>query len=346
MRFRNQVLIAIFSAIVILFFVSLISNSQNNSQSQSNQVTSNAIANSQQQSFLNQTKENIKPEENITKEEPKQEQKAEEVTPEKESQDSEENLSEHGAEVEKQEVNESVKQPESVSPPVDFKIANWNLQIFGDTKASKTEVMSFYANTLKSYDIAFVQEIRNSDSSAFDSLCSMLPDYNCKASSRAGRSTSKEQYGVIYKKGIGIIEFKDFNPDSLNRWERPPVEVIFNISGYILTAYNIHTKPSDVSNELSNLEQIVSNQGNVVILGDLNADCSYYDHSKETQFSGWDWVLQDNEDTTLAASDCAYDRIIMNPEAYKEYVSKGIYTEGITTDISDHYLVWVELKAN
>ena len=223
------------------------------------------------------------------------------------------------------------------------KIANWNLQVFGKSKASNQELMDFYASTIDDYDIIFVQEIRDSDGESFASLCSMLLDYNCEISSRAGRSTSKEQYGVVYKEDIQIEKFKDHNPDDQDRWERPPIEVTFDINGYELKVYNIHIKPDDVEQELSYLEQMISNEGNLMVLGDLNADCKYY-NPEDKGFDGWEWVITDEEDTTSSATDCAYDRIILNEDAYKEYVSHGIFKEGITKEISDHYLVWVELR--
>jgi len=223
------------------------------------------------------------------------------------------------------------------------KIANWNLQIFGDSKASKPEIMNVYVNTLTNYDIAFVQEIRDSDGSSFSNLCSILTNYDSKISSRAGRSPSKEQYGIIYKKGIRA-EMKDYNPDAQDRWERPPVEVLFDINGYQLRAYNIHTKPSDVKSELASLEKIVSTNGNSIILGDLNADGNYYNTSANPELDSWNWVIGDNEDTTSSATDYTYDRIIMNTDAYQEYSTSGVFKTGITKDISDHDPVWVEIK--
>ena len=236
--------------------------------------------------------------------------------------------------------------PDTPSTPAvsrDIKIANWNLQIFGDTKASKPELMNFYANTLTNYDIAFVQEIRDADGSAFRDLCSLLTNYDCQVSSRAGRSSSKEQYGVIYKKGI-TAQMKDYNPDAQDRWERPPIEVLFDIDGYQIRAYNIHTKPEAVKSELASLEQIVSTNGNSIILGDLNADCDYYNNPANTELDSWNWVIGDSEDTTVSQTDCAYDRIMLNQDVYQEYVTNGIFKTGITKDVSDHYLVWAELK--
>ena len=172
----------------------------------------------------------------------------------------------------------------------------------------------------------------------------MLQNYSCVSSSRAGRSPSKEQYGVIYKKGINLTSFTDYNSAVHDRWERPPIEARFNINGYRLTIYNLHTKPINVQKELYYLEELVSDKGNVIILGDLNADCSYYNNKKETEFDYWNWIIKDDEDTTVSATDCAYDRIILNDDSYEEYVRDGIYKKGITKDVSDHYLVWVEIK--
>ncbi len=225
-----------------------------------------------------------------------------------------------------------------------IKIANWNLQIFGQTKADNIEIMQTYSSIIGNYDIIFIQEIRDSEQTAFPKLCSMLQNYSCISSSRAGRTSSKEQYGIIYKNEINLTSFQDYNPDSQDRWERPPIKITFNIDDYSITAYNIHTKPEDVQQELYYLEEVVSETGNVLILGDLNADCSYYNNEKQTEFDDWNWLIGNDEDTTVSATHCAYDRIILNENSYEEYVKDGIYKQGITKDVSDHYLVWVELE--
>jgi endonuclease/exonuclease/phosphatase family metal-dependent hydrolase len=227
-----------------------------------------------------------------------------------------------------------------------IKIANWNLQIFGDAKENNSTLMGIYARVIGQYNIVFIQEIRDADQSAFTKLCGLLPEYNCNISSRAGRTTSKEQVGIIYRKGITIISWKDFNPDALDRWERPPIAVGFDINGYSVTAYNIHIDPNTVSSELDALEQIVTNSGNVIVLGDFNADCLYYTPQEETDFDDWNWVIKDSDDTTVSLTDCAYDRIILNSDAYAEFVQSGIFHQGIEKAVSDHYPVWVEIKTN
>ncbi len=223
------------------------------------------------------------------------------------------------------------------------KIANWNLQIFGETKANNTDLMNRYKDIIKNYDIIFIQEIRNEDQTAFPKLCNLLKNYNCEISSRAGRSSSKEQYGIIYKKGIKL-NLKDYNPDKEDRWERPPIEAVFTINNYNITIYNIHTKPENVKEELSNLENIVKDEGNAMIIGDLNADCSYY-KNENTIFKNWNWIIKDKEDTTVSSTDCAYDRIILNKDASDEFVNYGIF-KNVNKSMSDHYLVWIGINTD
>ena len=48
-------------------------------------------------------------------------------------------------------------------------------------------------------------------------------------------------------------------------------------------------------------------------MGDFNADCSYLSKTKRNNLAlraeGYHWLIPDDWDTTVAASDCAYDRL-------------------------------------
>lgn len=228
-------------------------------------------------------------------------------------------------------------------------IMNWNIQIFGISKFNKTEIREKIIDIISKADMVFIQEIRDKSGEAFKELCEQLNNsFKCNISSRAGRSSSKEQYGIIYKKDINITSFIDYNPDKMDRWERPPVEVGFIIGDYELRATNIHTKPENVTIELKNLEMLYylsSWLGNRIWLGDFNADCGYYDENNKTVFLNEYWVIEDNDDTTATYSSCAYDRIIINNDMQQEYLRYGVY-KNITTEISDHYPVWVEIRTS
>lgn len=247
-------------------------------------------------------------------------------------------------------------------------VAAWNLHVFGDLKASNYTLLNEYAERIGRYDIVFVQEIRDEDGSSFSSLCRKLNGYSCFESSRAGRTSIKEQYGVIYNKSKIIVNnIIDFNPDIQDRWERPPLLV--NISARNknndvnpedpnkwIIVYVIHTKPSNATIEIRNLERLIGKPNYpVVVIGDLNADCSFYNVS-ERDFKTWNWLIEDWEDTTVGKSDCAYDRIIVNGFVYNDTKSNAFYETGykpkiidfgieknITPEMSDHYLIWFKI---
>lgn len=80
------------------------------------------------------------------------------------------------------------------------------------------------------------------------------------------------------------------------------------------------------------LEDLVEDKGNVIVMGDLNLDGSYDDG-----------MLGDFEDTTVAQSSNAYDRIIINDNLIDDVVDDGI-DKSIVSGESDHYLVCVEIE--
>lgn len=238
-----------------------------------------------------------------------------------------------------------------------IKIANWNMQIFGESKANNAALMNSYVEKIKNYDIIFLQEIRDSSGVSSRTLCNMLLDYNCKISSRAGSTSSKEQYLIVYKKDINLFYFEDYNLlNYTDQFERPPIEAMFSInytniinytdsqvSSFNLTIWNIHIKPDNVKQELTNLQSVITYEPYTIILGDLNADCTYYNPENETIFRGWQWMIKDDQDTTVSNTNCAYDRILIDNELFLRVANSGIDTD-VTKEQSDHYIVWVEIN--
>jgi hypothetical protein len=219
-------------------------------------------------------------------------------------------------------------------------IANWNIQVFGRSKMNKSGVVNVIVDKMDDYDIIFVEEVRDSSGEAFVELCTLLEDYDCLISERSGRSTSKEQIGVVFRKGIEAELENLEDPEDL--FERDLVKVSFNVSNYLFVSYPVHLKPDDADSEMYFLEDVVVNSGNVVVLGDTNLDGSY-SKGRQDHFSDYVWLISDDEDTTVAKSDNAYDRIILNDDMNEEFVDYGIDVKGITEEVSDHYLVWVEI---
>jgi len=225
-----------------------------------------------------------------------------------------------------------------------LQIGLWNVQVLGDAKVAKPAVYQYIIEQMKKYDIIVIQEIRDADGSAWAKICNDLPEHNCLISSRAGRSSSKEQIGIAYSQKIMRLDTQDFNPDLQDRWERPPYKAVFSIAPtYNLTLYTMHISPSDVSKEFTELEGLVHSQnetGKVIVLGDFNLDCDYFDETNITQFENWTYSISNEFDTNLAPSSCTYDRMILNPLAAETLIARGVYGRGMNANMSDHYIVW------
>ena len=81
----------------------------------------------------------------------------------------------------------------------------------------------------------------------------------------------------------------------------------------------IHVAPDHVMEELNALDQVFDvvsefyNTRNGLILGDMNADCSYLSQTRYNQLdlvldTRFTWLIDSSVDTTTKASNCAYDR--------------------------------------
>ncbi len=225
-------------------------------------------------------------------------------------------------------------------PKDEFSIACWNLQIFGQSKASDSSLLSYYADKLDDHDIFIIQEIRDQSGTSITKLAEKFPNYDYIVSNRAGTTQSKEQYAIFYHHNIIFESSYDFTPILQLQFERPPFQATFRADNWTFTIYTSHLKPDDVDRELSNFERLVSQlQSDVILIGDFNADGSYYDESSINHFTTWNWVITNDMDTTVAESSNTYDRIIINSYAENNFIRSGIMND-VNADQSDHYLIY------
>ena len=88
-----------------------------------------------------------------------------------------------------------------------------------------------------------------------------------------------------------------------------------------LVLIGLHARPhvTDTQAEINALVSVYEgaviryNTTNVIIMGDLNADCSYLSNSRYddlifTTNSSFLWLIGKENDTTVSNSSCAYDR--------------------------------------
>ncbi|MCF7862385.1 endonuclease/exonuclease/phosphatase family protein [Candidatus Woesearchaeota archaeon] len=231
-----------------------------------------------------------------------------------------------------------------------FTVAGFNIQVFGASKMEKPTAVEYLPKIISKFDIIAVQEVRDSSGEAIKELHNQLPNYQLVISERLGRTNSKEQYAIFYKKADIKSEYVYFDENDI--FEREPYIVYISNKKVNFSLIVIHVKPSDAKSEISALNAVISDaqmknsDKDFILLGDLNADCNYYDENQDI-LREYDWIIENEKDTTVAKNTCTYDRIITN----MKYSSGGVYNYQKAYDISyeeteiisDHYPVYTVL---
>lgn len=243
-----------------------------------------------------------------------------------------------------------------------LKIANFNIQVFGQSKLADTQTMNTIYKILSEYDFVAIEEIRDSEGAVAPTLLANLHNkpYSLITSPRLGRTTSKEQYIMLYNEAkLKYIDSYVFG-DSEDTFEREPFVAKFKRGDTSLIFIQIHTKPTDTKKEIDKLSDVYlqakkryQNDTNFIILGDLNADCDYYKpEDKIIDLPELIWVTLDTADTTTKTTDCAYDRILVSGDLENKVKDFGVdridktynLNEESLYKISDHFPVYITLE--
>ena len=254
------------------------------------------------------------------------------------------------------------------------KIASFNIQIFGQTKSQKEYVMEVLTKIVREFDIVLVQEVRDASEQTIPNFVDKINQmggrqYSFVRSERLGRTTSKEAYAYVYN--TETVQFMQgsnyvFN-DVDDVFEREPYIASFKIGNFDFVLVGIHTKPDDAYNEIGNLTSVVSsiqtenpNERDIIVMGDFNADGSYFDEddtSNPFKASEYNWLITDGMDT-MVKTDYTYDRIVvLNVTLSHEYdvgtaqvfyydQVYGLNNQTFVSEVSDHYPVFAQYKIN
>lgn len=242
-------------------------------------------------------------------------------------------------------------------------IASFNIQVFGEAKASKTDVKHTIAKIINHFDVVAIQEIRDKSGTAIVKIENMMDatgtNYDYVIGPRLGRTSSKEQYAYIYRSDIiETIECTSIE-DSFDKFHREPYMCSFKAKNgnFDFVLITIHTDPDEATAEIEALLTLAlteakdhfTNESDFIILGDLNADCTYFDESPYQNPIMNHWLIGNELDTNLAKSSCTYDRIIITDDALEDYANNsGVFRFDIIHDltyedakkVSDHYPVY------
>lgn len=249
-----------------------------------------------------------------------------------------------------------------------IKLATFNIQIFGETKAAKPNVMNELASIIRKYDIVAVQEIKNSKGNVppffKETINSDGSRYDYIISERGGKQPddkrSQEQYAYFYNTDkISLVHDMGLYDDSgTDDFQREPYVARFQaVEGdFSFVLITVHTKPDEAVNEIKALhhvfvwaKSITPQEDDYIALGDFNAGCDY---ANSTDFTNtaianyYKWIVPEDADTNFSDNTaCAYDRIIMTRGTDIEYLNNWGIDKVSSKKVSDHFPVWAEFSS-
>ena len=258
--------------------------------------------------------------------------------------------------------------PPAAPPGETIRVASFNIQVFGESKLAKPDVMRVLAEIVRKFDVVAVQEIRAINQSVLPTFVDMINStgrrYDYLIGPRLGRSSSKEQYAFIYDTNSietdrSALYTVDDRHDLMHR---EPLVGSFRAKGappataFTFTLINIHTDPDEVRRELDVLDDVyraVRDDGrgedDIVLLGDLNADESKF--GQLAQVSGITWAISGVPTNTRGTE--LYDNLLFTRSATSEFTGRAGVLDMMrefnlsmdqALEVSDHFPVWAEFS--
>jgi endonuclease/exonuclease/phosphatase family metal-dependent hydrolase len=243
-------------------------------------------------------------------------------------------------------------------------IASFNIQVFGESKMAKPQVVDALVRVVRNFDIVAIQEVRaKSDSIIPEFVRRVNADgsrYHFVIGPRQGRTVSKEQYTFVYDTdrievdtaSVGIV------PDPGGRLHRPPMHARFRTKvipqerAFSFWLVDIHTDPDEVPQELEALTDVFlgmqrarPDEDDVILLGDLNAGPPQFRSFQRIPNVAW----AVSGVPTNTRRNKTYDNLVFTNTATREYLGAwGVFDLQIhfglpleaALEISDHNPVW------
>ncbi len=243
-------------------------------------------------------------------------------------------------------------------------IASFNIQVFGESKLAKTQVVEILARVVRKFDIVAIQEVRAKSDDIIPRFVQAVnadgSRYHYLIGPREGRTSSKEQYVFVYDTTRVEVDAATAGvfPDPSDRLHRPPMCARFRTrimpaqAAFSFWLVNTHTDPDEVPQELAALTDVFlgmqsarPDEDDVILLGDLNAGPPEFKSFQ--RIPGVGWAVSGT--TTNTRRTKTYDNLVFARPATSEYL--GVWgvldlqsTFGLPLDnaleVSDHNPVW------
>lgn len=249
------------------------------------------------------------------------------------------------------------------------RIGTFNIQVFGEAKLSKPEVVEVLVDITRRFDVLAIQEVRTAKPELIDDFVRQVNAtgmrYAYLLGPRLGRTSSKEQYLYVYDRDrIEVDRNACYTvEDPQDFLHREPLVARFKVitsdraRGFTFSLVNIHTDPDEVDQEVSVLDDVFravqrdgSGEDDIILLGDLNASPREFGELGQMPYLAW---IVDGQPTNTRGTKC-YDNLLFDRRATTEFTgAAGIIDLAseyrLTLDqalqVSDHLPVWAEFSA-
>ncbi len=256
------------------------------------------------------------------------------------------------------------------SGPDRIRMATFNIQTLGQSKAASPDVVQRIVEILRQFDVVAIQEIRNADQTVLPLIVTQLQSvtgrpYACQISGPQGRSEQyREQSGFIFDQSkVRLDDSIVYDVrDPQDSMIRPPFVGWFRAAAprpdqsFTFSLVNVHIDSRNPAAELAFLRELFlavrkdgRGEDDVIILGDFNAGDKLL--KSATQHSGLVWAVSESFTNTRGTSQ--YDNIVFESMATSEYLSNsGVFdflkhlnlSLDEALEISDHLPVWAEFS--
>ncbi|XP_036870301.1 deoxyribonuclease-1 isoform X6 [Manis javanica] len=261
-----------------------------------------------------------------------------------------------------------------------LRIAAFNIRTFGEAKMSNATLSNYIVQIVNRYDIALIQEVRDSHLTAVGSLLDKLNQddpntFHYVVSEPLGRGTYKERYLFLFRPHqVSVPDSYQYDdgcePCGNDTFSREPAVIrvhspLTEVRDFAIVP--LHAAPSDAVAEIDALYDVYLDVQqrwgleDIMLMGDFNAGCSYVSPSSWPSIRlrtspAFQWLIPDTADTTVTSTHCAYDRIVVAGTLLQRAVVPGSAAPfdfqaafGLSNEtaqaVSDHYPVEVRLRS-
>lgn len=252
-----------------------------------------------------------------------------------------------------------------------LRIAAFNIQVFGNSKVDKPQVMEVLAEIVRRFDIVAVQEIQSPSDDLIPRFVDLINAagrrYDYVISTRLGRaSNNSEQYAFLYDQDTIEVDRNQLyvvdDPDDL--LYREPLVGWFRARGpnpdeaFTFTLVNMHIDPDDRDSELGILAEVYRevrndgrNEDDVIMLGDFSADDR--ELTQVAQISDIAPLIV-GTNTNLGQSR-QYDNLLIQRQATREFTGRSGVFDFLreynlsweeAQEVSDHLPIWAEFSTS